>query len=178
VAFLIATTATAALAALPAPVSPANADTGSVKTVRYGPFTVAAGSMDMPTMYDTVRLAVARPCSSCYVTSMQARLRYADGTTANFDTGVMLHHVMMTSQWRQDVTCSGTALGLAGERFFASGGTNPAYMGHIESMSTCVGTSLPRLHTGDDIVLHSYYNSPEPKSDVMGIMLIYLDTSG
>jgi hypothetical protein len=37
------------------------------------------------------------------------------------DTGPMLHHVVYTSQLRSDATCRGTALGLAGERFFASG---------------------------------------------------------
>jgi hypothetical protein len=301
-AVLILGSVIAALVAVPAFTSPAAASTGTTKTVSYGPFTVAAGSMDMPTMYDTLRLGVSRPCVSCYLTSMQARLRYPDGTTANYDTGIMLHHVMLSSQWRQDVTCSGTALGLVGERFFASGnertrigfplgygyrlrwydswnllvslmnmmptsqtvyvdvsfsyqpdwsglrtvkpvwldidecgdseysipagpsdtawhwkstlagrvvsaaghvhdygvhlsatdtttgklicdsvagyGTDPAYMGHIESMSTCIGTTLPRLHTGDDVVLRSYYNSPVAKSDVMGIMLIYVHLSG
>jgi Stress up-regulated Nod 19 len=297
------TAAVAAAFVLVAPASnPVAAATGTVKTVSYGPFTVGAASMDMPTMYDTLRFGVSRPCVACYLTSMQARLRYANGTTANYDTGIMLHHVVLASQWQKDVTCSGTPLGLAGQRFFASGnertlidlppgygypvhwydswnmlvslmnmmsmsqtvyvdvtftyqpswasvqtvkpvwldidecgdseysipagpsdtawswtstlagqvvfaaghqhdygvhlsatdtttgslicdsvagyGTKAAYMGHIESMSTCGGTGLPRLHTGDGVVLHSYYNSPEPKSDVMGIMLLYVRPTG
>lgn len=33
----------------------------------------------------------------------------------------MLHHAVWTSQWRRDATCGSSWLGLAGERFFASG---------------------------------------------------------
>jgi hypothetical protein len=33
----------------------------------------------------------------------------------------MLHHFVLTSQFRRDAPCSGPVLGLAGERFFASG---------------------------------------------------------
>jgi hypothetical protein len=35
--------------------------------------------------------------------------------------GAMLHHFVLTNQWRPDATCSGTSAGLLGERFFASG---------------------------------------------------------
>jgi hypothetical protein len=42
------------------------------------------------------------------------------------DTGPMLHHVVFTNQWRPDATCSGSWLGLAGERFFASGNERTA----------------------------------------------------
>jgi hypothetical protein len=37
------------------------------------------------------------------------------------ETGPMLHHAVFTSQWRPDPSCAGSWLGLAGERFFASG---------------------------------------------------------
>jgi hypothetical protein len=91
------------------------------KTVTYGPWTIPAGTMEMPGEIDKIKLAVKRPCWDCYITGMKANLRYADGSTANHHTGVMLHHVVLASQWRPDATCSGTWLGLAGERFFASG---------------------------------------------------------
>jgi hypothetical protein len=39
---------------------------------------------------------------------------------------MMLHHAVFASQWRSDTTCSGTWLGLAGERFFASGNERSA----------------------------------------------------
>jgi hypothetical protein len=92
------------------------------KTVRYGAFTIPAGTDTDPGMiHNQLRFAVPRPCSDCYITSFTPNLVYADGSTATMDTGPMLHHVVFTSQFRQDATCSGTWLGLAGERFFASG---------------------------------------------------------
>jgi Stress up-regulated Nod 19 len=275
----------------------------ATKTVRYGPYTIPGGSMDMPGMvHNKLSFGIPRPCSSCYITSFRPDLQYADGRSANFDTGAMLHHIVFTSQFRSDATCSGTVLGLAGERFFASGnertritlpsgygyrlrwwdswnllvdlmnmepesqtvyvtvtytyksawsnlkpvkpvwldidnchdseyaiasgysetswtwtstltgnvvaalghvhdygvrviatdqtsgktictsvagyGSKPAYMGHIESMSTCTGTPLATVKTGDVLRLTSIYDSPEARDDVMGIMLLYLHRTG
>jgi hypothetical protein len=92
------------------------------KVVRYGPFTIPAGTHADPGMiHNQLRLAVARPCVDCYITSMTPDLVYTDGTRATMATGAMLHHAVWTSQWRQDATCGNDWLGLAGERFFASG---------------------------------------------------------
>jgi hypothetical protein len=104
--------------------SPAAADAAS-KTIRYGPFTVGAGSMDNPTMTTKLRLAVSKPCGDCYITAFKPNLVYSDGSTADMPD-VMLHHAVFASQWRSDTTCSGTWLGLAGERFFASGNERSA----------------------------------------------------
>jgi hypothetical protein len=106
---------------------PAQAAT-STKTVRYGPFTIpAATSITEPGMiHNKLLLGVARPCVDCYITSFTPNLVYGDGTTANMDTGPMLHHAVFTSQWRPDATCAGSWLGLAGERFFASGNERTA----------------------------------------------------
>jgi hypothetical protein len=92
------------------------------KVVRYGPFTVPAGTATAPGMlHNAVKLAVARPCVDCYITSFTPDLVNSGGTSVNMDTGPMLHHAVLFSQFRSDATCRGTALGLAGERFFASG---------------------------------------------------------
>jgi hypothetical protein len=92
------------------------------KVVRYGPFTIPAGTMTDPGMiHNRLRLAVARPCLDCYITSFTPDLVYPDGTRATMDKGAMLHHFVLTNQWERDATCGGTWLGLAGERFFASG---------------------------------------------------------
>ncbi len=102
--------------------SPAVQASTSVKTVWYGPFTVPAGTMDAPGMiHDRLLFGVKRPCSDCFITGFAPDLVYADGSKATMDTGMMLHHAVFTSQCQSDATCSGTALGLAGERFFASG---------------------------------------------------------
>jgi hypothetical protein len=114
------------LVGLVAPAQPAQAATYT-KVVRYGPFTIPGGSEADPGMiHNQLRFGVQRPCLDCYITSFTPDLVYADGTRATLENGVMLHHTVFTSQFRQDATCSGTLLGLAGERFFASGNERTA----------------------------------------------------
>jgi hypothetical protein len=113
---LITLAATAAVLA-GSPAAPA-AET----TVRYGPYTIPGGTMDAPGMlHNQLKLGVKRPCSDCYITAFEPDLVYADGARATMDQGPMLHHAVWTSQWRRDATCGSDWLGLAGERFFASG---------------------------------------------------------
>ena len=99
----------------------AQAAPAATKTVYYGPFTVPGASGDVAGEVTKVRFGVAKPCGNCFVTSFTPNLVYASGTTASHETGAMLHHALFTSQFRPDATCSRTWLGLAGERFFASG---------------------------------------------------------
>jgi hypothetical protein len=107
---------------LVAGLAPAVEAATQVKVVRYGPFTIPAATDAGPgKVNNKLRFAVTRPCSDCYVTSFTPDLVYPDGSRATLATGVMLHHFVMTSQFRNDATCGGTWLGLAGERFFASG---------------------------------------------------------
>lgn len=49
--------------------------------------------------------------------SMQAGLEFEDGSKADADTGMWLHHVVFQNLNRKDSMCRRTA----GERFFASG---------------------------------------------------------
>jgi Stress up-regulated Nod 19 len=107
-----------ALAGLP---STADAAT-STKVIRYGPFTLPAATDAGPGMiHNKLQFAVKRPCADCYITSFRPDLVYEDGTRATMATGAMLHHFVLTSQFRRDATCGDNWLGLAGERFFASG---------------------------------------------------------
>lgn len=53
-------------------------------------------------------------------------------------------------------------------------GAGSHHQGHVESMSTCVGDPLGTVRTGDDLMIDSYYDSPQPDDTVMGIMLVYL----
>jgi hypothetical protein len=92
------------------------------KVVRYGPFALPAASDPVAGSTTTkLKLGVQRPCADCYITSFKPDLVYEDGTRATMATGAMLHHVVMTSQFRSDATCGSDWLGLAGERFFAAG---------------------------------------------------------
>jgi hypothetical protein len=97
------------------------------KTVRYGPFALpAATDPAAGSTLSQLKFAVSRPCVDCYITSFTPDLVYGDGTRATMANGAMLHHVVFTSQFRSDATCSRSWLGLAGERFFASGNERTA----------------------------------------------------
>lgn len=108
------------------PAQPAQAAT-STKKVRYGPFTIPAGTETSPGMiHNKLMFGVARPCVDCHITAFTPDLVYGDGTRATMASGAMLHHFVLTSQWRRDATCGNSWLGLAGERFFASGNERTA----------------------------------------------------
>jgi hypothetical protein len=84
----------------------------SERSVRYGPFTIPAATQAGPGMLENkLRFAVQRPCIDCYITSFRPDLVYENGTSATMADGVMLHHAVLTSQFRPDPTCSGTCWG-------------------------------------------------------------------
>ena len=115
------------LAVLAASLALSSAASAGTTTVRYGPYTIPAGTMTDPGMiHNKLQFAVKRPCTDCYITAFKPNLVYADGTKATMDQGPMLHHAVWTSQWRRDATCGNDWLGLAGERFFASGNERTA----------------------------------------------------
>lgn len=269
------------------------------KTVTYGPFHVHASAGGHGHGMNFFLANAERPCSNCYIVGMAPDLVYGDDSTANYDTGAMLHHAVLFNAAEPDATCLGTPLGNIGERFFAAGnerttftlpsgygyrvspgdtwrfladlmnmsdqmqalhvrvtyfyvpapaalepvipvwldinncgnsqysipaghsdthwdyevppalegsfvamgghlhddgveinvtndgemlcnsragyGQNPAYMGHLESMSGCAGDPLARVEAGDTLRLHSIYDSAHAQHDVMGIVLGYLD---
>jgi hypothetical protein len=117
-----AAVALAIIALMQAPVGVA-----ATKSVWYGPYTIPAGSADQPGMiHNKLSFAVPRPCLDCFITGFRPDLVYPDGTRATMATGAMLHHFVLTSQFRSDATCSNAWLGLAGERFFASGNERTA----------------------------------------------------
>jgi hypothetical protein len=77
-------------------------------------------------------LNITKPCPNCLITWMQADLSYEDGTSADADTGLWLHHVVLYDSSRNDTVCIGEEEdedeGEAGmpERFFASGNERTA----------------------------------------------------
>ncbi|MCA1843383.1 MAG: hypothetical protein LC792_09395 [Actinobacteria bacterium] len=92
-------------------------------TVRYGPFVLPpagkGGDMDHA---NVVMPDVAKPCEDCFITRAEPDLVYEDGTPANLDTGLMLHHAVLFNTGRPDTTCGkDTFFGRMGERFMASG---------------------------------------------------------
>ena len=63
----------------------------------------------------------------------------------------------------------------------AAYGESPDYidmMGEpwISSMSTCIANPVATVARGQTVRIHSVYDSPEPRNDVMGIMMAFIDT--
>src|SRR5688500_7102930 len=82
----VAPEAAAAPAAPEAPVSPAQAQATRRSVLRYGPYT-APGVPDNPDgthghahTGNQFAFGVQKPCDNCYITSMKADLKYADGS--------------------------------------------------------------------------------------------------
>ena len=96
---------------------------GEVTAVRWGPFVLLpAGAGGDADHANVVIPDGPKPCTGCYVVGVEPDLVYADGRSANLDTGVMLHHAVFFASDRVDATCGG-ARGFRelGERFFAAG---------------------------------------------------------
>jgi hypothetical protein len=94
------------------------------KAVTYGPYTVPAAKgpgHDQEGMINPLVFDVEKPCTNCFITSMQTNLKYTDGRVANIDTGQWLHHTIFASSAWADATCTLNGFGLLGERFFATG---------------------------------------------------------
>lgn len=105
-------------------------------TINYGPYTIPAGNGDphghhagMGMIANQLTMNVQRPCSgaACTLTGMKATMVYADGTTANWNTETMLHHMVLlaSGSGRTDLMCPAGFGGVSGsqftERIFASG---------------------------------------------------------
>ena len=98
-------------------------DLGSKRVkIDYGPYPIFPSNVHdgMATYYE---LAVRKPCSDCIITWMQAGLEYPNGTYANANTGMWLHHILLVNTERQSSLCG---LQYRGDRFFASGNERTA----------------------------------------------------
>jgi hypothetical protein len=269
------------------------------QTVRYGPILLLPTLLGLSFPAIGVVPVIPMPCQNCYVTGTSIDLVYENGQSANLDSGVMLHHLVLAEAGSPDPTCAGSnLLGLFGHRLFASGnertagdlppgfgvhlgmgpmaaafdimnhsselkivyvqaevhylpdstpgikpvtpiwldmanctlstyaipagptdsvwrwqsnitgrivaagghvhdtgvktvltnettgehictsvagyGTKPQYMGSIESMTTCIHDRIGTVRAGETLALDTFYNSPVPLSDVMGIMIAYV----
>jgi hypothetical protein len=68
-------------------------------------------------MMSSAELDVTLPCHDCLITSIQANLRYLNGTTANASNGIWLHHADLVNSGKADIT----GCNKMGEPFFATG---------------------------------------------------------
>lgn len=92
------------------------ADLGAKRVIlRYGPYTIPPTSESMG-MKEFNEMSANKPCVDCYITNLRAGLEYPNGTIANSDTGMWLHHAVLYDFGRKDLTCASLPY-----RFFASG---------------------------------------------------------
>jgi stress up-regulated protein Nod 19 len=288
----------------PVPASGGGAPPGRTADLRYGPILVPAATGEQPGVFNAVVPVMPMPCTNCFLTGTDVDLVFEDGSSANLDNGLMLHHIVTFNTGRSDATCGpDTAIGSLGERFWAAGnertggrfpagfgyhygtervagvveimnhspqprvvyvstkvthvpdtsagmpdssirpvrpvwldedncadsaypvaagpsnkvwrwtstltgrvilagghvhnggikvvfgnettgehlctsyagyGTNPAFQGSVESMSTCIWDRLGTVRAGEVLSIDTYYDPPEAQPDVMGIVLAYV----
>ena len=88
--------------------------------IQYGPYTTPPRTM-MSGMKDFEEDSVEMPCMDCLITWMKADLHYVNGTEANANTGLWLHHTLLANVADRSPACGGSAV-----RFFASGNERTA----------------------------------------------------
>ena len=90
--------------------------------VKYGPYLAPSASQGNG-MQTFLEANATLPCNDCLITFMQAGLEYPNGTYANADTGMWLHHGVLLDTAQKDSVCPKgiESLPVAPNRFFASG---------------------------------------------------------
>src|SRR5262245_38914697 len=63
-------------------------------TVKVGPFVLPPAPLGTVPNQNRIIPTIDKPCSNCFITSVVPDLVYADGSKADMDTGVMLHHLV------------------------------------------------------------------------------------
>ncbi|KAB5543063.1 hypothetical protein GE09DRAFT_237012 [Coniochaeta sp. 2T2.1] len=136
---------------------------------RYGPFTVPG--MDEDAGMREFQSDLAMPCSDCVITHIQADLEYPDGSYANANTGMWLHHVVVYNMNRTDATCSE---GTYPQRIFASGNERTKF---DVTMGGRINSGY-YIKPGDTFSfgLELMNEVPQPRDAILTIELQYLPT--
>lgn len=71
-------------------------------------------------MIDYLQVGAKMPCSNCTITYLKAGLEYPNGSYANSNTSLWLHHIVLITYGQEDVVCGKNFYG-QGRRWFASG---------------------------------------------------------
>jgi hypothetical protein len=92
---------------------------GTLVKALYGPFTIpAATSPSQPGQLHNVPTTEPVPCTNCRITDMVPELVFADGTTANMQQGILLHHFVFFNPANRPLACPGNSIS---EPFWGSG---------------------------------------------------------
>jgi hypothetical protein len=122
-------------------------------------------------------------CGDCYLTSMRPDLTFADGSSANLDRGLMLHHAVLIQPQRPDPTCGREGVGFMGERFFAAGnertpGNLPPGYGYSVDGGPWVGIFEIMNHSDQfQMVFFDLTTTSVPRSDtsIKPVVPVWLD---
>jgi hypothetical protein len=99
---------------------------GKLVKMRYGPFKVPANSMLAPLPDFAGGATIHKPCEECYMGAFQGGLEYEDGSEANVDTGMYLHHFVIVNNNKPDWLCGLRTGGLFRQQWvYNSGNERP-----------------------------------------------------
>jgi hypothetical protein len=82
-----------------------NDPAGKLVKLRYGPLVVPANSMFSVLPKEMGGPVIHKPCEECYLGAFQGGLEYEDGSEANVDTGMYLHHFVIVNNNQPDWLC-------------------------------------------------------------------------
>ncbi|KAN0108766.1 hypothetical protein V8E51_008508 [Hyaloscypha variabilis] len=155
--------------------------------VTYGPFVVPPMNVNSG-MEDFEYETVTFGCSDCTVTYMEAGLEYPNGTYANVNTSLWLHHVVLYNTDNEDTVCGTDEFG---ERFFASGnerspvslcnnGTNNTgyYVGPKDNIAFLAELMNTAMENQTAVVTMTYEYLPGLPSSFQKVTPIWLDITG
>jgi hypothetical protein len=73
---------------------------------RYGPFLVPPASDEATGGMKSFAIQADKmPCNDCLITNWQPGFEFRDGSIANADNGMWLHHIVFLNMNRTDTTC-------------------------------------------------------------------------
>lgn len=82
-----------------------NDPAGKLVKLRYGPLVVPGNSMFSVLPKEAGGIEIHKPCEECYLGAFQGGLEYEDGSEANVDTGMYLHHFVLVNNNKPDWLC-------------------------------------------------------------------------
>jgi len=100
----------------------------ATKTLKYGPFIVPNMKVKNG-MVDFFIPEAKIPCQDCFITAIHAGLEYPNGSYANANTSLWLHHVVLYNFNLPDTVCADASQGgdAMPQRWFASGNERTAF---------------------------------------------------
>ncbi len=113
---------------------PGNPEIKRVKT-RYGPFTIPPMTDNNGMKEFLQQKNVPKPCDDCTIISAQPGLVFTDGTYANANTSMWLHHIMLFNSGKIDTTCP-----YLPERMIASGNERTEHRYTVEGSAQPIAT--------------------------------------